>query len=267
MPSIKPFLLCSLALHLLVAGALLFWGTGLFGYPKEEVRVLTVMLVSDDRAGGGSAGGEQKADSRGKKTAVHYSLAASLPSAGEPGPVKTGPGESAQTRQALHSGHEESDKRVGYNTGKEDKITAAPKGEGATSSGAVGGQSNAVADGGRIALLPGNGEGKGWGTGKGDGWGVGGEGQLYVKGGYQLTPKYPPAARRQSREGTTVLKLKISPEGKVQEVLLEQSSGHQDLDEAALEAVKSWRFEPPQREGQKVSLWARVPIKFQLRNK
>jgi protein TonB len=53
--------------------------------------------------------------------------------------------------------------------------------------------------------------------------------------------------------------------GRVGEVQIESSAGHADLDQAAAEAVKKWRFEPARRGNQAVAVWVRMPVKFVLK--
>lgn len=48
------------------------------------------------------------------------------------------------------------------------------------------------------------------------------------------------------------------------EVELAQSSGADDLDRAALEAVRAWRFQPGTRGPAPVEAWVKVPVRFQL---
>jgi protein TonB len=47
-------------------------------------------------------------------------------------------------------------------------------------------------------------------------------------------------------------------------VTIGKSSGEAALDEAAMEAVRYWRFEAAQRNGVPVRAWAVVPIEFKL---
>ena len=71
------------------------------------------------------------------------------------------------------------------------------------------------------------------------GAGLGGDsGVARPFGGYQVKPRYLESARRQGAEGTTLLKIYVSDRGMVEDVLIERSAGHQDLDLAAIEAVK-----------------------------
>jgi periplasmic protein TonB len=47
-------------------------------------------------------------------------------------------------------------------------------------------------------------------------------------------------------------------------VLVYRSSGISRLDDAALAAVKRWRFVPAKRGAQTVESWVLVPIEFEL---
>jgi TonB family protein len=98
------------------------------------------------------------------------------------------------------------------------------------------------------------------------GAGLGGDsGIARPLGGYQVKPRYPESARRQGVEGTTLLKIHVSDTGRVEDVLVERSAGHQDLDLAAMEAVKQWRFEPARRGKQSVAVWVMLPVRFALK--
>jgi periplasmic protein TonB len=83
--------------------------------------------------------------------------------------------------------------------------------------------------------------------------------------GYQLLPRYPDSARRQGITGTTTLLFEVLENGRVGEIRIEHSAGHPDLDQAAVEAIKKWRFEPARRGHQAVAVWLRMPVKFVLR--
>ena len=80
------------------------------------------------------------------------------------------------------------------------------------------------------------------------------------------SPKYPRLARRRGYQGTVVLNVLVSKEGKVAEVEVIESSHYSILDKAALTTVKKWRFKPGERGSQKVDMRVRVPIRFQLHN-
>lgn len=77
-------------------------------------------------------------------------------------------------------------------------------------------------------------------------------------------PQYPLAARRTGQQGTTTVRVLVTPEGLPARVDLEKSSGSMHLDNAAVEAVKGWRFTPARRGNEAVEGWVLVPIVFRL---
>lgn len=79
-------------------------------------------------------------------------------------------------------------------------------------------------------------------------------------------PSYPMGSRRKREEGTVVLRVVVSPEGRVAEISVHQSSGYSALDEAALGAVRKWRWSPTMRDGRPISITGLVRIPFTLRN-
>lgn len=85
------------------------------------------------------------------------------------------------------------------------------------------------------------------------------------RGGYQVRPSYPPSARRLGIEGTALLRVYVAVDGQVTEVLVDQSAGHPDLDRAAVEAVRRWRFEPGRRGKEPIGMWVLLPVQFVLR--
>ncbi len=77
-------------------------------------------------------------------------------------------------------------------------------------------------------------------------------------------PPYPMVARRMGFHGKVILNVEVLAEGKAGQVLLHQSCGHDILDNAAIQTVKTWRFTPARRLGQPVTQWFLVPIRFSL---
>ena len=61
-----------------------------------------------------------------------------------------------------------------------------------------------------------------------------------------------------------MLLVQVSAAGDALAVRLRDSSGHRLLDQAALEAVKAWRFIPASRLGRPVAGSVAVPVSFKL---
>jgi protein TonB len=78
-------------------------------------------------------------------------------------------------------------------------------------------------------------------------------------------PKYPAVARRRGFQGNVVLEVLVGPAGNVIELHVLSSSGYPILDRAAKSSVKNWTFEPGMRGQEKVEMWVRVPIRFELK--
>jgi protein TonB len=64
-----------------------------------------------------------------------------------------------------------------------------------------------------------------------------------------LEQYYPPGAKREGREGSSVVAVYIDAKGRVTDVKVEESSGSPDLDEGAVKFAKTWRFKPQTRNG------------------
>lgn len=77
-------------------------------------------------------------------------------------------------------------------------------------------------------------------------------------------PRYPPLARRMGQQGKVVLRVLVNPGGGPAQIVVRTSSGSDVLDEAALDAVKRWRFVPAKRGDQPIAAWVLVPITFTL---
>jgi protein TonB len=77
-------------------------------------------------------------------------------------------------------------------------------------------------------------------------------------------PRYPISAYRERAQGTVILRVEVLPSGKSGEVVLQQTSGFDVLDEAAIATVRSWRFQPATRDGEPLKQWVNIPITFRL---
>ena len=79
---------------------------------------------------------------------------------------------------------------------------------------------------------------------------------------YDVAPKYPPEAGRERIEGTVVLMAVIGKDGNVRDVRVE--SGLPLLAQAAIDAVKQWRYRPYLLNGEPVEIDSQITINFNL---
>ncbi|NBA97195.1 energy transducer TonB [Pseudomonas sp. R5(2019)] len=78
-------------------------------------------------------------------------------------------------------------------------------------------------------------------------------------------PEYPSLAQRRGWEGTVLLRVHVLASGKPGEIQIQKSSGRQQLDDAALAAVKRWSFVPAKQGDVAQDGWVSVPIDFKIR--
>lgn len=76
--------------------------------------------------------------------------------------------------------------------------------------------------------------------------------------------RYPPQALRRREEGTVTLRVYVDANGDPETVELQRSSGSRNLDQAAIRAVRTWKFRPGMQDGRPVGGWVVVPIQFRL---
>jgi len=135
----------------------------------------------------------------------------------------------------------------------------------------LGPPSNGTGSGAGIGSGSGGGVGSGMGPGVGPGHGGGYGGGAYRVGGgvsapkvlYDPDPEYSEEARKAKFQGTVVLWLVVSPDGKPQQIRVTRALG-MGLDEKAVEAVRQWRFEPAKKDGQPVPVQINVEVNFRL---
>jgi protein TonB len=77
-------------------------------------------------------------------------------------------------------------------------------------------------------------------------------------------PRYPRDAQRRGIAGTVLLRVHVGTDGEPGDIDLVQGSGSRELDRAAVEGVRRWRFAPATRNGQPVESAVQVPIAFNL---
>src|SRR2546426_4537299 len=131
--------------------------------------------------------------------------------------------------------------------------------------------SNGTGSGGGICSGSGGGVGVGTGPGVCEGRGGGTGGGVFRVGGgvsapkaiYQPEPEYSEEARKAKYQGTCVLWLIVGPDGKPRDIKVSRNLG-MGLDEKAIQAVKTWKFEPAMKDGKPVAVEISVEVEFRL---
>lgn len=77
-------------------------------------------------------------------------------------------------------------------------------------------------------------------------------------------PRYPPAALRRRLEGEVVLIITVDAQGNPTDIQVQKSSRYRELDQEAIRAARSWKFNPEIRDGRAIAGRVLVPIKFTL---
>ena len=89
-------------------------------------------------------------------------------------------------------------------------------------------------------------------------------GQPVPLAGSMPSPVYPANALRRREQGTVLVRVEVDRSGRPSGVALVQRSGSRDLDRAAQDAVRQWRFQPAVVDGQAVPGSLEVPVDFRL---
>jgi TonB family protein len=135
----------------------------------------------------------------------------------------------------------------------------------------LGPPSNGTGSGGGIGSGSGGGVGSGRGPGVGPGYGGGIGGGVYRVGGgvsapraiFAPDPEYSEEARKAKYQGTVVLYMIVGPDGRARDIHVVRSVG-MGLDEKAIDAVRTWKFDPARRDGQAVAVQINVEVSFRL---
>ena len=132
--------------------------------------------------------------------------------------------------------------------------------------------SNGVGSGAGIGAGSGGGIGSGIGGGVGPGSGGGYGGGIFRPGVggvtapraiYKPDPEYSEEARKAKYQGTVILGLVVDASGRPRGLKVERGLG-MGLDEKALEAVRTWKFEPAEKDGKPVAVAISVEVEFRL---
>lgn len=76
------------------------------------------------------------------------------------------------------------------------------------------------------------------------------------------TPVYPPLSLRLGEKGRVLLRVYVLSDGSPAQIEIRKSSGYSRLDQAALAAVRKWKFISAMRGTEKVAEWVVFPISF-----
>jgi protein TonB len=132
--------------------------------------------------------------------------------------------------------------------------------------------SNGTGKGGGIGdgIGTGVGSGRGAGVGPGHGGGIGGDAYKPGLGGvtaprtlYAPDPQYSDQARSAKFQGSVLLWLVVGADGVPRDIKIVRSVGL-GLDERAMDAVRSWKFDPGRKDGQPVATQINVEVSFRL---
>jgi TonB family protein len=76
----------------------------------------------------------------------------------------------------------------------------------------------------------------------------------------KVDPRYPEVAKQKGIEGTVMIQALVAKDGTVTDTRVVKSIP--ELDDAAIAAVRQWRFKPAMTKGQPVAVWVAVPVAF-----
>jgi TonB family protein len=80
---------------------------------------------------------------------------------------------------------------------------------------------------------------------------------------YSPEPVYPDKARRKKQKGTVLVAVVVGTDGLVHDVKIDRGL-NSDLDGAAVDTVKRWKFAPASKDGKPVAAEIKVEVSFNL---
>ena len=90
-----------------------------------------------------------------------------------------------------------------------------------------------------------------------------GNGVTAPKGTYMPNPSYTDRARKKKLRGTVILAIIVTPEGNVGDAKVVRGFDP-EMDQNALNTVRTWKFEPPTKDGKPVAVAINVEASFNL---
>lgn len=80
-----------------------------------------------------------------------------------------------------------------------------------------------------------------------------------------LQRDYPPLLKKAGIGGRVLVNFYIDAKGQVHKTLIDESSGHKALDDAALRVAGEMRFSPALNRDKRVPVWVTFPITFEVK--
>jgi TonB family protein len=80
---------------------------------------------------------------------------------------------------------------------------------------------------------------------------------------YSPGPDYPEKARKAKVQGVVAIKLTVSPDGTTKDIQVVKRL-RSDLDASAVDAVRTWKFEPATQDGKPVAVSINIDVAFSL---
>lgn len=104
------------------------------------------------------------------------------------------------------------------------------------------------------------------GMGDGPGGGTGNSQRQLIKDPVRIyyPTFYPQLARKKGWEGKVKLEAALGKDGRIGKVKPIQSSGYKVLDDAAIKAVKKWRYQPATQDGKPIEWTLLITVPFRL---
>lgn len=82
--------------------------------------------------------------------------------------------------------------------------------------------------------------------------------------GYRQMPKYPSRALKLRQQDIVHIRVLLSEFGVSEKIEFSKKSIYPLLNQAAIEAVKKWRFNPVVIDGKAIKSWVEIPIEFKI---
>jgi len=76
--------------------------------------------------------------------------------------------------------------------------------------------------------------------------------------------EYPKSSLMNEEQGTTSMSFLVNADGSVADSKLEKSSGHKNLDKAAIKALSACKFKPGTKDGAPAQTWTKVEYAWSL---